>query len=239
MASSLKTLVLFDIDGTLLDAAGAGKTGFYQALQAHFPSRVFPEISMAGRTDYGLWHELAGPCHQGDETDFARFLDTYAELLQKRLGMVPPKEIPGSSALLLELSRHSDLIPCLVTGNIRTGARHKLEALGWWETFAQAGEWATYGHAVPTKKTLAMELLERWRCAHPGPVRAIFLGDTLADLECAQHAGIPCVIVNGNRPAAEFLERGAAAVWNDYLPSAALVVAQLRNLSRTSPAFPQ
>jgi phosphoglycolate phosphatase-like HAD superfamily hydrolase len=229
----MKTLVLFDIDGTLLDAAGAGRTGFYQALQALFPGHDFPGISMAGRTDHGLWHELAvhAPSQETRPT-FEVFLDTYASRLRERLTEIPPREIPGSSQLLLEIARHEDLVPCLVTGNFREGARHKLQALGWWDLFEKAGEWASYGHAVPTKQTLATELLTRWQEIHPGPVQAIFLGDTMADLECAHHAGIPCVIVNGNLPDQAFLDAGAVAIWKDYQDCASERVAALRHLAR-------
>jgi len=227
----MKTLLLFDIDGTLLDAAGAGKTGFYQALSEHFPTRTFPDISMAGRTDYGLWHELVGDPAQAAPSGFAAFLETYAPILEERLTRHPPREVPGSSGLLREIAHHPDLVPCLVTGNIREGARHKLAALDWWEVFAQAGEWGVYGEAAPTKRTLAATLLGRWQAAHPEPFRAVFLGDTLADLECAQHAGIPCLVVNGNRPDAAFLERGAAACWKDYLDDPVHLVERLRALA--------
>lgn len=228
----MRTLLLFDIDGTLLDAAGAGRTAFYRALEALFPSRSFPEISMAGRTDHGLWQQFTGEESEGFET----FLDHYGKLLKEQLSTTLPREIPGAHALLEEVLKHEDLIPCLVTGNIREGARHKLEALGWWSHFESAGGWGTWGHDVPTKETLATRLLQEWTTHHPGEAyQALFLGDTLADLEAAQHADIPCLIVNGNRPESEFLEAGAYAVWSDFNAEASMLVTKLRELA----AFPR
>jgi phosphoglycolate phosphatase-like HAD superfamily hydrolase len=228
----MRMLLLFDIDGTLLDAAGAGRTSFYQALETHFPSRLFDQVPMAGRTDYGLWHELAGSVpSNGSAPSFEDFLETYASCLQERLLHHPPLEIPGSSALLAFLAGCEDMVPCLVTGNIREGARHKLAALGWWDRFARAGEWAAYGHGTATKRTLALDLLERYRACHPEPFRAVFLGDTLADLESAEHAQIPCIVVNGNRPDEDFLARGAVACWQDFDRDPEGVVADLRRLA--------
>jgi len=214
----MKTLVLLDIDGTLLDAQGEGKQGFYEVLERLFPGVAFPEIDMAGRTDLGIWEQLLShlpspPLAPG----FARFAQEYGAVLESRLKANPPREIPGAIDFLASLDRHADLVPCLVTGNFRDGARHKLDALGCWELFETAGGWGTWGDQVTTKKVLAKRLLESWWQRHPGPVRAVFLGDTLADLECATHAGVPCVVVNGNRPAPEFAAAGAVAVWRDFL----------------------
>lgn len=223
----MRTLLLFDIDGTLLDAAGAGRTAFYLALRHLFPDRRFPEISMAGRTDHGLWHEFTA----GEER-FETFLELYGAHLQEQLSLSLPRQIPGAQALLEEIARHPDLVPCLVTGNIREGARHKLEALGWWQHFENAGGWGTWGDDMPTKLTLASRLLEAWSARHPGePFRALFLGDTMADLEAARHARIPCLVINGNLPEPEFRAAGACEVWNDFDGEASRLVARLRALA--------
>lgn len=224
----MKTLLLFDIDGTLLDAAGAGRKAFYLALEALFPSRTFPEVSMAGRTDFGLWQQFTAEESEGFET----FLTLYAKQLQEQLASSLPREIPGAHALLTEIRKYPELIPCLVTGNIREGARHKLEALDWWHHFEAAGSWGTWGHDVPTKETLATRLLGDWSASHPGEAyQALFLGDTMADLDAASHAGIPCLIVNGNRPAQEFLTRGASAVWSDFDEEPTALISRLQELA--------
>lgn len=224
----MRTLLLFDIDGTLLDAASAGRTAFHQALEHLFPGRTFPEIPMAGRTDHGLWQQFT----EENTEYFQSFLAHYRLRLQEQLSLSLPREIPGAQALLEEIARHQDLIPCLVTGNIREGARHKLEALNWWKHFEKAGGWGTWGHDMPTKLTLASRLLEAWSCQHPEePFQALFLGDTLADLDAAKYAGIPCLIVNGNRPEAQFHAAGANEIWKDFSAEPARLVARLRDLA--------
>ena len=51
-----ETLVLFDIDGTLLDTRGAGLTALTQAFARSFPEQAadMPELDLAGATDAGL-----------------------------------------------------------------------------------------------------------------------------------------------------------------------------------------
>jgi phosphoglycolate phosphatase-like HAD superfamily hydrolase len=212
----MKTLVLLDIDGTLLDAQGEGKSGFYEVLEQLFPGVEFPAIDMAGRTDLGIWEQLLAHIKpQSTAPTFETFAQEYGAILEKRLSSNPPREIPGALRFLQSLDGHPDLIPCLVTGNFRDGARHKLKALGCWSVFENADVRGTWGDQVLTKKVLARQLLEKWWEENPGPVHAVFLGDTMADLECAQHAGIPCIIVNGNRPSADFMAAGAVASWQD------------------------
>jgi hypothetical protein len=50
-------LLLFDIDGTLIDTEGAGLVSFSEAFYLAFPEhrgRLFPPLELGGATDHGL-----------------------------------------------------------------------------------------------------------------------------------------------------------------------------------------
>lgn len=215
---SVKTLVLFDIDGTLLDARGEGRAGFYDALGRLFPGQQFPVLELAGRTDYGAWSELVSHLPQSEDApSFEEFAACYAPLLEARLKRRPPREIPGSWDFFRAVARQGDWIPCLVTGNLFHGARIKMESVGLWETFLDAGGLGAWGDRHVTKVGLSEVLLSQWRQRFGEPVRAVFLGDTDADISCAASAGLPCVVVGGKKPL------GGAAYWRDFTdPQASL-----------------
>jgi len=208
---SVKTLVLFDIDGTLLDARGEGRAGFYEALELLFPDQQFPLLDLAGRTDFGAWSELVSHLpHPEEAPSFEAFTACYAPLLEARLRRRPPEEISGGFDFFREVARQEHWIPTLVTGNFFHGARIKMEAVGLWEIFLEAGGFGAWGDRHTTKVGLSEVLLSQWRSRFDEPVRAVFLGDTDADIACAASAGIPCVVVGGGTP------KGGAAYWQNF-----------------------
>lgn len=224
----VKTLVLFDIDGTLLDARGEGRAGFYDALGQLFPGQSFPLLDLAGRTDYGAWSELVSHLPRPEEApSFDVFAACYAPLLEARLKRRPPQEIPGGLDFFREVARQEHWIPALVTGNFFHGARIKMEAVGLWKVFLEAGGLGAWGDQYTTKVGLSEVLLSQWQKRFGEPVRAVFLGDTDADISCAASAGVPCVVVGGKKPL------GGVAYWRDFTdPQASL--AALAALAKVS-----
>lgn len=221
-------LVLLDIDGTLLDAAGQGREAFHEALEVFFPGFDFPRFSMAGRTDHGLWSQFTALV-PGEPPSFDVFLDRYAAVLDRRLGEQPPRVLPGVAALLRALEDASDLHPGLVTGNIAEGSRLKLHHSGLWAPFVRTGiRPAAYGEADPDKGPLALKALVHW--GEPAP--AVLVGDTPEDIRCAHLAGLPCLAVaTGGFSAADLLAHGADAVLPDLADTQA-VLRSIRSLAR-------
>ena len=68
-------LVLFDIDGTLLDTGGAGKAALAAAMHETFPEAVrasaFPDVELAGSTDSSILRETSSShlTRPSDSTD--------------------------------------------------------------------------------------------------------------------------------------------------------------------------
>lgn len=223
-----KTLVLLDIDGTLLDAAGQGREAFHQALDAFHPGFDFPRFSMAGRTDLGLWNQFTALA-PAPSPRFEDFLPRYTSHLEARLRLVPPTVLPGVRELLAALEASDDLHPGLVTGNVYEGSRLKLLHCGLWETFERTGARpGAYGESDPDKGPLALKALAHWGEASP----ALLLGDTPEDIRCAHVAGIPCLAVaTGGFDERTLLAHGADLVLPD-VSDTDLVLSRIRSLAR-------
>lgn len=223
-----KTLVLLDIDGTLLDAAGQGREAFHQALDAFFPGFEFPRFSMAGRTDFGLWKQFTA-LTPAPIPRFEDFLPRYTAHLDQRLRTTPPVALPGVRELLAALEEAPDLHPGLVTGNVFEGSRLKLFHCDLWEPFERTGVHpGAYGESDHDKGPLARKALAHW--GEPTP--AILVGDTPEDIRCAHLAGIPCLAVaTGGFDAETLHHHGADEVLPD-VSDTAFVLARIRALAR-------
>lgn len=222
-------LVLLDIDGTLLDAAGQGRGAFHDALEELFPGCAFPSLSMAGRTDRGLWIQLSALVADRPVPPFESFVHRYAAILDRRLGAHPPRVLPGAAALLDALEADAGFHPGLVTGNIVEGTRYKLAHCGLWDVFERVGTAAmAFGGDAPDKGPLAREALDSWGRSAP----AVLVGDTPEDIRCAHVAGIPCLAVaTGGFDADVLRAHGAECVLPD-LSDTSGVLAEIRRLAR-------
>ncbi|MBK9575912.1 MAG: haloacid dehalogenase-like hydrolase [Fibrobacterota bacterium] len=184
----MKVLVLLDLDGTLLTAQGEGRESYMEALEAVLPGRTFPELHMAGRTDFGLWQELTG---LGPGDDWEAFKRIYPPILERRLSQRPPRLLPGAMELCRALDADPRFQPGIVTGNLAEGSRIKLQTAGLMHWLANVpGAW---GDSVLDKSGQAREAAQAWRKVTNEGFRTVVVGDTLADLACARGAAAGCL----------------------------------------------
>ncbi|MBG0788330.1 MAG: HAD family hydrolase, partial [Anaerolineaceae bacterium] len=127
-------VLLFDIDGTLLDPAGQGRIYFSQALNDVFGTAgPISDYSMAGKTDWQIVTELmtlAGlPAERIDAGREATFA-AYGRAISEADLALKMRVLPGVQALLSALSRRQEFALGLVTGNVREAVPHKLRAVG-------------------------------------------------------------------------------------------------------------
>lgn len=184
----MKVLVLLDLDGTLLTARGEGRESFMEAMESVFPGRPFPELHMAGRTDFGLWQELTG---LEDGPEWRSFVAAYLPVLERRLAARTPLVLPGARELCRALVDDPRFQPGIVTGNLAEGSRIKLRASGLDPWLADVpGAW---GDAVVDKSGQALVVASAWRAKTACGFRTVVVGDTLADLECARGADAACL----------------------------------------------
>src|SRR4051812_5427902 len=131
----VKTLVLFDIDGTILWTAGAARRAVNRAVEEVFGARPPEAHEFDGKTDPQIVRELmlrVGITAQAIQQRLPRTLERYVNLLSAELGDADHlgKVYPGVAALLDALEQRDDVMLGLLTGNVREGARAKLAAVG-------------------------------------------------------------------------------------------------------------
>ena len=181
---------LFDIDGTLVSAGGAGKAALIDALAEEFGiAHTLDRLTLSGRTDRAISADLLGLCGL-DDTDHhrARLLDAYLRLLPATLASRPGRVLPGVPRLLDRLAAMPGVAVGLITGNVQHGARIKLGHFGLWERFRFGG----YGDRHADRDDVARDALvavERHlgRVVDPATVRVV--GDTPHDVRCARAIG--------------------------------------------------
>jgi phosphoglycolate phosphatase len=187
----MRTLFLYDIDGTLLSTGGAGRSALDEAFEAlHGVRGAFTEVHFGGRTDPGIVSqafELAGLFQA--EGDFEALIEDYLPRLQRRLDARRPDLKPGVLELLDATAELG--INALLTGNMEAGAQRKLSAVGLWERF----ELGAYGDDSPRREDLVPVAEQRARRAGLRFDQTLVLGDTVHDVACARAGGAIAVAV--------------------------------------------
>jgi len=215
----MHTLILFDIDGTLVRGTAA-KIAFETAMvETYGTAGAVDSYDFSGKTDPQIARELLSAAGLEDaavEAGLAGLWDRYVGELESRIIENPMKLLPGVADLIAALDAEPDVALGLVTGNIIQGARVKLGSVGLAECFEVGG----YGsdHAVRDHlPAIALErAFEAWGVRFP-PESAVIVGDTPRDVQCGKHEGTRTVAVATGRIPREQLEAtGADAVFDDF-----------------------
>ena len=184
------TIVLWDIDGTLIRSGGAGKVAMESALRSAFGVKeVFDTVAYSGRTDVAIVGDLL-LAHNFPATDENRtkLRDAYLDGLPGYLKSAGGEILPGIRSILGGLQRRDDVVQGLLTGNVRRGARVKLDHFGLWDFFGPGG----FGDHYTDRNDVAREALAA-AITHLGrPVTGSeiwVIGDTPHDISCARAIG--------------------------------------------------
>jgi phosphoglycolate phosphatase-like HAD superfamily hydrolase len=186
-SANSKRLLLFDIDGTLIDSAGAG----VKALQHVFDREFgwvddFSGIEIAGRTDSGIVHQLLRKAKvDPNEQRIHLFLQEYVERLAKELPQCPGRVLPGIEQLLRQLQQKPQIVLGLLTGNLERGARLKLEHYGLWHFF----EFGAFADDHHDRNQLGAFARQRAREKHGREFDSAaidVIGDTPHDIACGK-----------------------------------------------------
>jgi phosphoglycolate phosphatase-like HAD superfamily hydrolase len=212
----VRKLVLFDIDGTLLRAYGAGGRAMRRAAERVLGERCRgAEINFGGALDPWIFGQLA--LHGGYEITpevHARFRALYARLLAEELAhpAVRCVAMPGVLDVLARLRAERPAMIGLLTGNYAETAALKLNAAGidpQWFEIAAWGDLASERHALVP---VALAQLPHVLAAED----VIIVGDTVRDVHCARVNGCACVAVaTGGASADELAAAGADVVLQD------------------------
>lgn len=188
-------LALFDVDGTLVDARGAGRWALERAFERVYglerKEGFSGGVRFDGATDPGIITEIAALIGVGPERlagDRRRLEETYLGFLRERLsGEGASRPLPGVVSLLTALAVQG--IPVgLVTGNIELGARLKLQAAGIARYF-EAGAFGSDGGNRVALARLARERFEGRLGRSISPPQVVLFGDSTEDVRAARVNG--------------------------------------------------
>jgi phosphoglycolate phosphatase-like HAD superfamily hydrolase len=225
-------LVLWDIDGTLVDTAGHGWGAFADAFEALFGRPAEGIVPMAGRTD----HEIAlsilernrvddGPAH------LPRLWQALEEALRAKQEAIRAegRPLPGAEEALRALAVRDDVLQSLLTGNIEANAATKLGAFAL-ERHLDL-EIGGYGSDSGVRSELVSVALGRAAAKYGVALSAgqtVLVGDTPLDVAAAHAAGARAVAVaSGASGEAELRDAGADSVLANLRDTAAVLAAVL------------
>ncbi len=196
-------LILFDVDGTLVDTAGAGRVAVYGAFGEVFGVEQAAldgvRLPFAGMTDPNIFRAL-GLGVGLDEARYDARVDalyaSYIAHLSAEMARPEPRRrvLPGVRELLSALTGVPGAHLGLLTGNLERGARIKLEPFGLNRFFEGGG----FGSDAPDRRAIA-RIARAKLAAYVGvgfpPEDVVVVGDTDHDVDCARANGFRAVAV--------------------------------------------
>ena len=210
----MQTIVLWDIDNTLLYTGGAGSLGMARAFEDLYGvPDAFGRVEFSGRTDTAIFLDAAREHGVADDrlvAELDRFCDAYVPHLDAALGEVPGGRLmPGITAILEALSRRADVRMGLGTGNFRRGGELKLRHYGIDGFFP--GTPGGFGEDSESRDTVIRIGIER--LTNGGrPERVVIIGDTPHDVAAARANGAFALAVATGRNGVEELAACGADV---------------------------
>jgi phosphoglycolate phosphatase len=217
----MRRLVLFDVDGTLLSAGRAGARALLDAMREVYGETGDAEgFSMGGRTDPEIVRLLlgsAGVAPEAVEAGMEMLWERYLARLSAEVERAPVRALPGVQALLARVeSRGGETVLGLLTGNLREGARLKLEAAGLGFGRFRVG---AYGSDHWRRSELPAVAAERARALTGVEFRGkeiVIVGDTPFDIACGAHLGVRTIATaTGTHSAAALAACGPDHLFDD------------------------
>lgn len=183
----MKHIVLFDIDGTLLRAQGAGEIAFKRAFEDVFnTTSSWNNLILHGRTDPDIIDEICKTINGRAQTKAEdtylkeRFIFHFEHII---LTHEPFTLMPGVEALLKSLHAHGDILLGIETGNLQPTAQMKLMR-GSIQSYFQSGG---YSSDARDRRDIVRIAIERMKAHLPSSERSTVtvIGDSINDVLAA------------------------------------------------------
>lgn len=185
-----RKLVLFDIDGTILLTAGAGRRAIVAALaEVVGPTQAFERIRFDGKTDPQIVVEMLEAAGQPEPREPARvraLCERYVGFLARELERPTTRTtvMPGVHALLERLEAEPGVVLGLLTGNLAEGAALKLRSGGIAPERFRVGAYGSDAAHRPDLPPIAARRAEAIFGRVPRGAEVVIIGDTPADVAC-------------------------------------------------------
>lgn len=211
-------LVLWDIDGTLLDADGFGWRLTQRAYLEVCGSPLATSVARAGRTDRSINLELLA-ANGRDDSDLAALchaIGVLAETSRDDLHAGGGRALPGALETIAVLSAQPGVVQSVLTGNLRSLGLVKLGAFGLLDRLDLGV--AAFGDDHVVRADLVEVARERFlaRDESASVPDIVLIGDTPLDVAAARGSGVAIVaIATGQYSVAELAAAGAPVVLSD------------------------
>ena len=222
------TVLLFDVDGTLITTGGVGRLAIESAFERLFGRPdAFRSISFAGMTDRAITRAgLMAIGRPASEAAIDEAIRTYVEVLEAVVAdadRATYRVHPGIETALDEIeARGAGYAIGLGTGNIRDGARVKLGRVDLYRRFAFGG----FGCDHEDRAELIRIGAERGAATLRAPLaecRVVVIGDTPKDVAAARANGAESIGVGtGPFSPADLVTCGATFACRDLAEPGAL-----------------
>jgi phosphoglycolate phosphatase-like HAD superfamily hydrolase len=211
-------LIVFDIDGTLLQSIATHHLAMTEAMDASDLIHKDPQwANYAHHTDSGVYYEayeksFGKPPSAAECLDFEALFNACYERLRVADTDV---EIPGAGALLRRLEASGEWLVAFATGSYRGPAEHKLQRLG---VASRSCVLATASEFRTRQEIVADAIRRRLAGFKPLPRgRTISVGDGPWDARTAADLGLPFIGIGEGEQASRLVELGARAVLPDFV----------------------
>jgi phosphoglycolate phosphatase len=215
----MRQVLLFDIDGTLIHAGGAGRRALEYAIALHCGelNGATTHLRLDGMTDRLIVREaLTAMGKTFEDATCDRVLESYQVRLVEEIQTPRYQVLPGVLELLETLAG-SGILLGLCTGNVMGGARLKL-ARGGLDRFFDWSDGGANGFASDGEaRERILEAALRRASSRLGqtvdPRAALVVGDTPRDVEAARAVGVPVLgVATGRYPLEDLRACGADRV---------------------------
>jgi phosphoglycolate phosphatase len=216
----MPTLLLFDIDGTLILTGGAGYRAIKHAVEVTLGvQQALDGIPVAGRTDSIILRDAVRAIDGRELTDPLRdrIRETYMGTLRAEIERVRggPGVLPGVRQLLSRLAGDPAYHVALLTGNFSQTAEIKLGYFDLWQHFA----WGAFGEDAVDRNDLLPVAMARYRGRTGHDIASsdvVIIGDTPNDVEVARVGRARSVgVATGQFDRQALLAAGADVVFHD------------------------
>jgi len=216
------TLVLLDIDGTLLDTQDAGVVAYERAGERHFGVAFsFENVPIHGRLDHENYadavirHGLAVDHHAEQPAFRAAYTKALAEIATEHGGF---RAYPDIEPFLAAMVADESVELGLLTGNWEETGRLKIRHAGLDDSIFRVNAFADHGEHRDEMVPVAVAAFAALHGAFPA--RTVVVGDTPRDVQCA-HAGdaIALAVATGIHGVDVLREAGAHRVVETLAPT--------------------
>jgi HAD superfamily hydrolase (TIGR01509 family) len=204
----MRTGVLFDVDGTLIDTTYLHTVAWWEALRQHDADVPMAEIHRAigMGSDHLLDHLLGDDRDRSDDDQMSTAHDILYGAWWERL-----RPLPGAADLLRAVAKRG-LTVVLASSAKEAELKRLRQVLDADDAIAAATSSSDAEQSKPAPDILQAALDQ----SDVDQRRAVFVGDSVWDVQAAARLDIPCIgLTCGGTSAAELSEAGAIATYED------------------------